>query len=176
MVMSEARKLIKEFGLIGASDKLQESENNDCVVRALMHTLGITYAESHHLCETKLNRHPGKGVYTWLYLPKVKQAHGKKITQMGRVDRNSHDDRKKLTRTKKTKRNLWSNAKQKFVKVRKEVQVNLKVKEFIKAYPLGTYLVTVRAHAIAIINGKIIGNWNDDKKINREVFSAYKIA
>ena len=76
----------------------------------------------------------------------------------------------------KTKRNLWSNAKQKFVKVRKEVQVNLKVKEFIKAYPLGTYLVTVRAHAIAIINGKIIGNWNDDQKINREVFSAYKIA
>ena len=160
--MSEARKLIKEFGLIGASDKLQESENNDCVVRALMHTLGITYAESHHLCETKLNRHPGKGVYTWLYLPKVKQAHGKKITQMGRVERNSHCDRKKLTRTMKTKRNLWSNAKQKFVKVRKEVQVNLKVKEFIKAYPLGTYLVTVRAHAIAIINGKIIGNWNDE--------------
>ena len=95
---------------------------------------------------------------------------------MGRVDRNSHDDRKKLTRTMKTKKNLWSNAKQKFVKVRKEVQVNLKVKEFINPYPLGTYLVTVRAHAIAIINGKIIGNWNDDKKINREVFSAYKIA
>jgi len=174
--MSEARKLIKEFGLIGASDKLQESENNDCVVRALMHTLGITYAESHHLCETKLNRHPGKGVYTWLYLPKVKQAHGKKITQMGRVERNSHCDRKKLTRTKKTKKTMWSNAKQKFINTRREVQVSYKVKEFIKAYPLGTYLVTVRAHAIAIINGKIIGNWNDDKKINREVFSAYKIA
>jgi len=141
-----------------------------------MHTLGITYAESHHLCETKLNRHPGKGVYTWLYLPKVKQAHGKKITQMGRVDRNSHCDRKKLTRTKKTKKTMWSNAKQKFINTRREVQVSYKVKEFIKAFPIGTYLVTVRAHAIAIINGKIIGNWNDDKKINREVFSAYKIA
>ena len=174
--MSEARKLIKEFGLIGASDKLQESENNDCVVRALMHTLGITYAESHHLCETKLNRHPGKGVYTWLYLPKVKQAHGKKITQMGRVDRNSHCDRKKLTRTKKTKKTMWSNAKQKFINTRREVQESYNVKDFIKACPIGTYLVTVRAHAIAIINGKIIGNWNDDKKINREVFSAYKIA
>ena len=173
--MSEARKLIKEFGLIGASDKLQESENNDCVVRALMHTLGITYAESHHLCETKLNRHPGKGVYTWLYLPKVKQAHGKKIKQLGKSS-NFVSGFKTLTRTKKTKKNLWSNAKQKFVKVRKEVQVKYKVKEFIKAFPIGTYLVTVRAHAIAIINGKIIGNWNDDQKINREVFSAYKIA
>ncbi len=173
--MSEARKLIKEFGLIGASDKLQESENNDCVVRALMHTLGITYAESHHLCETKLNRHPGKGVYTWLYLPKVKQAHGKKITQMGRVERNSHCDRKTLTRTKKTKQQKWSNAKQKYVTKRVKVQVPYKVKEFIKAFPIGTYLVTVRAHAIAIIDGQIIGNWDDGEKINREVTSAYKI-
>ena len=76
----------------------------------------------------------------------------------------------------KTKKTMWSNAKQKFIKTRREVQMPYKVKEFIKTFPIGTYLVTVRAHAIAIINGKIIGNWNDDKKINREVFSAYKIA
>jgi len=173
--MSEARKLIKEFGLIGASDKLQESENNDCVVRALMHTLGITYAESHHLCETKLNRHPGKGVYTWLYLPKVKQAYGKKITQMGRVSRKSHDSSKTLTRTKKTKQQKWSNTKQKYVTKRVEVQVPYKVKEFIKEYPTGNYFVTVRGHAISIIDSQIIGNWNDGEKINREIQSAYKI-
>ena len=80
--MSKARELIKEMGLIGASDKLQASEDNDCVVRALMHTLGITYAESHHLCETKLNRHPGCGVHTNIYLRRVKQSHGKKINQL----------------------------------------------------------------------------------------------
>ena len=172
--MSEARKLIKEFGLIGASDKLQESENNDCVVRALMHTLGITYAESHHLCETKLNRHPGRGVHTNIYLPRIKQSHGKKINQLGKPSGNANGW-KRLTRTKKTKFRTWSNAKQKFTPLRKTVKVYYKVKEFIKAFPIGTYFVTVRAHAIAIIDGKIIGNWNDELKINRDVISAYRI-
>ena len=172
--MSEARELIKEMGLIAASDKLQASEDNDCVVRALMHTLGITYAESHHLCETKLNRHPGCGVHTNIYLPRIKQSHGKKINQLGNTSANDNGW-KRLTRTKKTKVTILRNWKQKFVKQRKEVQVNYKVKEFIKAHPIGTYFVTVRRHAIAIIDGKIIGNWNDELKINREVISAYRI-
>ena len=85
---------------------------------------------------------------------------------MGRVDRKSHCDRKKLTRTMKTKKTMWSNAKQKFIKTRREVQVSYKVKEFIKAFPIGTYLVTVRAHAIAIINGKIIGILCFEKSIS----------
>ena len=172
--MSEARKLIKEMGLIAASDKLQASEDNDCVVRALMHTLGITYAESHHLCETKLNRHPGCGVHTNIYLPRIKQSHGKKINQLGNASVNDNGW-KRLTRTKLSKVTILRNWKQKFVKQRKEVQVNYKVKEFIKAHPIGTYFVTVRRHAIAIIDGKIIGNWNDELKINREVISAYRI-
>jgi hypothetical protein len=172
--MSKAKELIKEFGLIGASDKLENQEDNDCVVRALMHTLGITYAESHHLCETKLNRHPGCGVHTNIYLPKVKQAYGKKIKQLGKPS-NFVNGFKTLTRTKKTKVTTLRNLKQKFVKVRKEVQVPYKVKEFIKEYPTGNYFVTVRGHAIAIIDSQIIGNWNDGEKINREIQSVYKI-
>ena len=172
--MSKAKELIKKFGLIEASDKLENQENNDCVVRALKHTLGVSYAEAHHLCETKLNRHPGKGVYTNVYLPKVKQAFGKKIKQLGKSF--NFDSRfKRLTRTKKTKQQKWSNAKQKYVTKRVEVQVPYKVKEFIKEYPTGNYFVTFRGHAIAIIDGQIIGNWNDGERINREVHSAYKI-
>lgn len=172
--MSKAKELIRKFGLIEASDKLESQENNDCVVRALKHTLGVSYAEAHHLCETKLNRQPGKGVYTNVYLPKVKQAFGKKIKQLGKSF--NFDSRfKRLTRTKKTKQQKWSNAKQKYVTKRVEVQVPYKVKEFIKKYPTGNYFVTVRGHAIAIIDGQIIGNWNDGERINREVHSAYKI-
>ena len=172
--MSKAKELIKKFGLIEASDKLENQENNDCVVRALKHTLGISYAEAHHLCETKLNRNPSNGVFTNVYLPKVKQAFGKKIKQLGKSS-SYVNGFKTLTRTKKTKQQKWSNAKQKYVTKRVEVQVPYKVKEFIKEYPTGNYLVTVRRHAIAIIDGQIIGNWNDGEKINREVHSAYKI-
>ena len=173
--MSKAKELIKKFGMQEASDKLKNQENNDCVVRALKHTLGISYAEAHHLCETKLNRNPGNGVFTHVYLPKVKQAFGKKIKQLGKSS-DYVNGFKTLTRTKKTKQQKWSNAKQKYVTKRVEVQVPYKVKEFIKEYPTGNYLVTVRGHAIAIIDGQIIGNWNDGEKINREVTSAYKIS
>ena len=172
--MSEARKLIKEFGIQEASDKLESQEDNDCVVRALKHTLGISYAEAHHLCEMKLNRKPGCGVFTNVHLPKVRQAFGKKIKQLGKPS-GYVNGFKTLTRTKKTKQQKWSNAKQKYVTKRVKVQVPYKVKEFIKKYPTGTYLVTVRGHAIAIIDSQIIGNWNDGEKINREVHSAYKI-
>jgi hypothetical protein len=172
--MSEAKELIKKFGIQEASDKLENQEDNDCVVRALMHTLGITYAEAHHLCETKLNRKPGYGVFTNVYLPKVKQAYGKKIKQLGKPS-NFVNGFKTLTRTKKTKQQKWSNTKQKYVTKRVEVQVPYKVKEFIKEYPTGNYFVTVRGHAISIIDSQIIGNWNDGEKINREIQSAYKI-
>jgi hypothetical protein len=172
--MSKAKELIKKFGIQEASDKLENQEDNDCVVRALMHTLGITYAESHHLCETKLNRKPGYGVFTNVYLPKVKQAYGKKIKQLGKPS-NFVNGFKTLTRTKKTKQQKWSNTKQKYVTKRVEVQVPYKVKEFIKEYPTGNYFVTVRGHAISIIDSQIIGNWNDGEKINREIQSAYKI-
>jgi hypothetical protein len=172
--MSKAKELIKKFGMQEASDKLESQEDNDCVVRALKHTLGISYAEAHHLCETKLNRKLGCGVFTNVYLPKVKQAYGKKIKQLGKPS-NFVNGFKTLTRTKKTKVTTLRNLKQKFVKVRKEVQVPYKVKEFIKEYPTGNYFVTVRGHAIAIIDSQIIGNWNDGEKINREIQSVYKI-
>jgi hypothetical protein len=172
--MSKAKELIKKFGIQEASDKLENQEDNDCVVRALMHTLGITYAEAHHLCETKLNRKPGYGVFTNVYLPKVKQAYGKKIKQLGKPS-NFVNGFKTLTRTKKTKQQKWSNTKQKYVTKRVEVQVPYKVKEFIKEYPTGNYFVTVRGHAISIIDSQIIGNWNDGEKINREIQSVYKI-
>jgi hypothetical protein len=172
--MSKAKELIKKFGIQEASDKLENQEDNDCVVRALKHTLGISYAAAHHLCETKLNRKPGYGVFTNVYLPKVKQAYGKKIKQLGKPS-NFVNGFKTLTRTKKTKQQKWSNTKQKYVTKRVEVQVPYKVKEFIKEYPIGNYFVTVRGHAISIIDSQIIGNWNDGEKINREIQSAYKI-
>ena len=80
-----ARKLIKELGdKQMASEKLSSTENNDCVVRAVQHTFGVDYVDAHHFCEVKLMREPQDGVYTSMYLPKVKQAFGLKIKQLGK--------------------------------------------------------------------------------------------
>jgi len=166
--MSKARELIKQLGSKqAATDTLSKSENNDCVVRAVQHAFGVDYIDAHHFCETKLNRKSGQGTYTGIYLPKIKQAFGKKINRMGKDGR--------ITRAKKSKVTRWSNEKSAFVKKRETLQVRYQVKEFVKEFNQGSYIVVVNAHAFALIDGKIIGNREDDRRLNREVWSAYKV-
>ena len=166
--MSKAKDLIKELGSKqAATDTLSRNENNDCVVRAVQHAFGVDYIDAHHFCETKLNRVSGQGTYTGIYLPRIQQAFGKKISKMGRSGR--------LTRAKKSKVTRWSNEKSAFVKKRETLQVRYQVKEFVKEFNQGSYIVVVNAHAFALIDGKIIGNREDDRRLNREVWSAYKV-
>lgn len=169
-----ARKLIKELGdKQMASEKLSSTEDNDCVVRAVQHTFGVDYIDAHHFCEVKLMREPQDGVYTSRYLPKVKQAFGLKIKPLGK--KTSYGDYRHLTRPQKSKVERWSNAKQKFVMKRVVKQVQYKLNEFVKAHSEGSYIVCVKGHAIALVDGKIIGNWRDDKRLTRKVRSAYKV-
>jgi len=53
--------------------------------------------------------------------------------------------------------------------------VQYKVNEFVKAHSEGNYIVTVKGHAFALIDGVIKGNWNDGKRLTRKVNSAYKV-
>jgi len=166
--MSKARELIKQLGSKqAATDTLSKSENNDCVVRAVQHAFGVDYIDAHHFCETKLNRKSGQGTYTGIYLPKIKQAFGQKINRIGKDGR--------ITRVKKSKVTRWSNEKSAFVKKRETLQVRYKVKDFLKKFNVGKYIVIVRGHAFALVEGKVIGNLEDSKRLTREVWSAYKV-
>jgi hypothetical protein len=169
-----AKQLIKELGSKQmASEKLSSTENNDCVVRAVQHAFGVDYVDAHHFCELKLMRESGEGVYTSIYLPKVKQAFGLKIKPLGK--KSDYGNYRHLTRPQKSKVERWSNAKQKWVMKREVKQVQYKVKEFVKAHSEGKYIVCVKGHAMALVNGEIIGNWRDDKRLTRKVISAYKV-
>ena len=166
--MSKAKDLIKELGSKqAATDILSKSEDNDCVVRAVQHSFGVDYVDAHHFCETKLNRVSGQGTYTGIYLHKIKQAFGQKINRMGKDGR--------ITRVKKSKVTRWSNEKSAFVKKRETLQVRYKVKDFLKKFNIGKYIVIVRGHAFALVEGKVIGNLEDSKRLTREVWSAYKV-
>jgi len=166
--MSKAKELIKQLGSKeAATDILSKSENNDCVVRAIQHSFGVDYVDAHHFCETKLKRVSGQGTYTGRYLPKIKQAFGQKVNRMGKGGR--------ITRDQKSKVEKWSNDKQKYVVKRETVQVRYKVKDFVKKFSVGKYIVIVRGHAFALVEGKVIGNLEDSKRLTREVWSAYKV-
>ena len=123
----------------------------------------------------KLHRRSGNGTHTSWYLPAIKQAFGKKIKQLGKRGQYNKDYRY-LTRDQKSKVERWSNAKQKWVNKREVVQVPYKVNEFVKAHSEGNYIITVKGHAFALIDGVIKGNWRDDKRLTRKVNSAYKVS
>lgn len=171
---TEAQRLITKFGIPEASSMLSNKEENDCVVRAVSHAFDVDYIKAHHFCEMKLHRKSGKGTYTSWYLPNIKQAFGKKIKQLGKTRK--YSDYKWITRPQKSKVKKWSNAKSKWVTKREIVQVPYKVNEFVKAHSEGNYIITVKGHAFALIDGVIKGNWRDDKRLTRKVNSAYKVS
>jgi len=171
--MTEAKKLINKYGKEEASCVLATQENNDCVVRAVSYAFEVDYVDAHHFCEHKLHRVAGDGVYTSRYMPKIKQAFGKKLKQLGKASK--YSDYKWVTRPQKSKVEKYNHAKGKWVTKRVVKQVPYKVNEFVKAHSEGNYIITVKGHAFALIDGVIKGNWGDDKRLTRKVNSAYKV-
>ena len=171
---TEAQRLITKYGIPEAESMLSDKENNDCVVRAITHAFDVDYIKAHHFCEMKLHRVSGNGVYTSRYLPSIKQAFGKKIKQLGKTRK--YSDYKWVTRPQKSKVEKFSHAKGKWVTKREVIQVPYKVGEFVKAHSEGNYIITVKGHAFALIDGVIKGNWQDDKRLTRRVNSAYKVS
>lgn len=47
---------------------------------------------------------------------------------------------------------------------------SMKVASFAKAYPKGKFIVYVRAHAIAIIDGRILDDWNSSSRVVKEAW------
>jgi ribosome biogenesis protein Nip4 len=172
--MSEAARLIKKYGRDNANFMICDSEKNDCVVRAVSNAFGVDYIDAHRFCEVKLHREAMQGTFTGRYLHLVNQAFGKKIKKMGKKAK--YGDYRYLTRIQKTKAQKWSNAKQKYVTKRVEENVPYKVKDFVKAFPQGNYIITVKSHAFALIDGVIKGNYDDSKRINKRVDAAYKVS
>ena len=46
---------------------------------------------------------------------------------------------------------------------------------FIKDHPTGSYFILVRRHSFAIIDGVIVGNYNDGRAMKKIIERAFKI-
>jgi hypothetical protein len=71
--------------LANASSDLAKKENNDCVVRAFMCALNVSYDQAHAWVKKELKRQDCKGTYTYAYAKNIlgKVKNGKKINFMG---------------------------------------------------------------------------------------------
>jgi hypothetical protein len=141
---------------IARASALGAKETNDCVVRAFMAALDVTYEVAHSWVAKKLHRQNRRGTYTSTFLYNVlgKTKNGKKIQMYGASP--SHFWMYKGV-------NIITNPKYK-------KPTGYTIASFIENHPVGRFVVIVEGHAVAVVDGKFYANRNEGAyHINRRV-------
>ena len=137
--------------LAAASSELGKKETNDCVVRAFMCALNMSYDQAHNYIKTKMNRKDGKGTYVNAYAKNIIGAtkNGMKISFIG-----THPS-KAFMKTSFGSDKVLVNRKYK-------KPTGFTLKSFMEAHPVGRFVLIVQGHAVAVVNGVLYGN-SDEK-------------
>tara|TARA_R110000744_G_scaffold192604_1_gene311733 strand:- start:96 stop:587 length:492 start_codon:yes stop_codon:yes gene_type:complete len=150
--------VIKEYDC-----ELAKGETNDCVPRAIAVAYDITYEEAHKICSEKFGRQPRKGTKTLLGFM---SEDNKEMVINNKKHAIIQTDEVSYTGSPR-----YLNEKNK----EKSHEIRIVVREMVQKFPEGTYIVMVRGHAFALVNGVIIGNPEDYKKMKRKVMSLVQI-
>lgn len=128
---------------------LREYETNDCVVRAFMCVLNIKYSEAHEWVKKNFDRKDLQGVYTDWFIHKVvdKTYFNYKLKMLGVS--------KHATYYMKIKKDNYG-----WPTLENEGK-GYTIQTFIENFPKGRYFVIVKGHAIAIVDGVMWGNRDD---------------
>ena len=160
------------------TSKLAKLESNDCVVRTLASVFGITYNQSHKFCTNDLKRKPRRGVSNYIYHGFL--DNGNAISQY-KFDKSIEPIHYEPVLISKTKTNIWGDTYQSasyhtlYTKRGKKYS-KLTVGAFMKTNPKGTYIMSVRGHTFAIVDGVIVGNYSDARKAKVIVERIWKIS
>ncbi len=145
---------------IARESAIGRNEKNDCVVRAFMAALDISYDSAHAFVANYLKRIKKRGTFTSTYLPNVigKVKNGKKIKMYGVSPSHDYLIGFRFPNTK-----LLTNPKYK-------KPTGYTLRSFIENHPTGNYFLIVEGHAVAVVDGKLYGNTGEGNyKINRRV-------
>ena len=136
--------------------KIAKGERNDCVVRAIASTFDFPYDVAHKFVATEFDRQPGKGTFNT----------SKKLSERYHIMGKNYG-----IITKEYLMYPGSKAHQS--KGGKPVPIVLSM--FLEKYPKGKYLLIVEGHAFSVIDGVVIGNANDGKRLRAKVLFAIKV-
>jgi hypothetical protein len=153
---SKEREQLKEEYFVNSinlsknESALARSENNDCVVRAFMAALDLPYDKAHAWVKKELKRENNKGTYTYAYGKNIlgKTKNGLKIGFIGAHP--SHNMKHAVGSNK-----VLANPKYK-------KQTGYTLKSFMEDNPVGRFVLIVKGHAVAVVNGVLYGN-SDEK-------------
>ena len=144
--------------IIGYSDsKIAKSETSDCVVRSFASAFKVTYDEAHQFVSRKFNRKPRKGTARFVTTMNNMSSHSQNLWG-------------------KTLRRLGDGTSRNSMRFQEgSTMRNMTTFQFLKRYPKGTYMVTVRQHAFTIHNGVVIGNREDVLKTKKVILHAWEV-
>ena len=154
----KAKKAYSNY--ISASDAIKgykeseaaSMEDNDCVVRALAATTGVSYEESLEYCKTKLGRKFRRGVNTGKLLDTLREGtvFNKRFLELPGAT---------------------------FYKVEGiKVQRQMTVGTLLKKHNVGTYFVLIAHHAFAVKDGKVVGgNLQDAYRLRARIVRLYSV-
>jgi hypothetical protein len=144
----------------GISDSIiAKSENNDCVVRAIATATDMDYDSAHKFTKEIFKRKNKKGTYGF-------------VNTINLLSKNNEQINGKSVKIISEEYNTMLY----YVTVKgRKVLRRTTTGSFIKRYPVGTYIVTVRRHAFTIKDGVVIGNLADGKQMKKHINGAWKI-
>ena len=177
--------MVSDDAIKGLKDsKVAKSETNDCVVCAFAAITETTYDEAHKYVKDTFDRPNRQG--TPRFDSTMRRLACDPALGMNYERMTNHTE---TTYTKKRKVYNWDTrnyeasssevtVKSKFVPLittyGKTRLSRMTIGSFIKKYPKGRYLMHVRSHAFAIIDGAVVGNPCDSRRLRARITNAYK--
>jgi hypothetical protein len=154
---------VDSIKIANESSELGKKEDNDCVVRAFMCALDISYEQAHAWVKKELKRQDRRGTFMYAYSKNIigKTKNGKKISFIG-----AHPSRN-------MKHAVGSNK----VLVNKQYKkaTGYTLKSFMENNPVGRFVLIVQGHAVAVVNGVLYGNRDEQwKGLYRSVWFGFE--
>ena len=144
------------------TSKVANKENNDCVVKAVAASIGVTYDTAHTFVKETFKREDRKGVPSKDLIENMSKLSEVGVSKVGTKEVSFE------IMPKQAITNMY--------KLYGELIYRQKtVKSFLQDHKVGSYIVTVAKHAFAVVDGVMIDNVGTEYKPTRKVIGAYKV-
>jgi hypothetical protein len=145
--------------------ELAKKEDRDCVVRAFMGALDISYDQAHDWVKKNMQREDRKGTFTVKYSKNIigKTKNGYKVSYIG---------------THPSKEGINSRIGSSKILVNKQYKkaTGYTLKSFMENNPVGRFVLIVQGHAVAVVNGVLYANTGENAVgLYRSVWMGFEI-